>query len=997
MVTGKKVKVVGSANTYLFSVLFYNEQGKVIQLQQSNITNGTDITTTQYSWSGQPLVSVQKYDLAGASAQVTTDISLYKYDDLGRILGIDKKTANTLVNGNSMSAYKTIAASEYDKLGRVKIKKIAPAFNSNAGLETQQYDYNIRGWLLGVNRNYVGTIGQNGSAKFGFELGYDKLANSTGRNFLAAQYNGNIAGMIWKSDGDDVRRKYDFTYDAANRIMKSAFEQDDDHNSWNNTTINFTTQMGDGIDPALGYDANGNIKAMKQFGWKLGASSSTPIDDLTYNYKTSENSNKLLAVTESAAINTLDNKLGDFTDKNISPDDYDYDLNGNLIMDKNKSINAIVYNHLNKPQAVTVNAINSITYTYDALGNKLQKFVVENPSVANGNKTITRSFVYSGGIVYESKTTSPVNSPDTDFPLRPQTIANEEGRVRFKYENAAGAFEQANVSLFNDYFLKDHLGNVRMLLTDEIQKVMLYPAATLEDAPVSGSTAITTELIYYNIDQSKIVANPPGTTVYPNNNGNPPVNNNPYSNTVATTTKMYKTNATTNKVGLGATLKVMAGDKVNIYGKSYNIVPSGGTYNNPVTNVSVSEIIGFFTGTPLIAPKGISSGTITGQAAFPTTVLGLIGNQPPQSAYLPRASINWICFDEQFKYAGGGFDMVGASGGVKSHNATTIPTIPILKNGYIFIYVSNESNYDVFFDNLQVIHTPGPELEETHYYPFGLPMAGISSKASGSLINRLKFNGKEEQREEFSNGAGLDWLDYGARMYDNQTGRWMVPDPLAEKMRRWSPYGYAFDNPLRFIDPDGMQGQDVVVRNGAQQTVVLNLVNSLSRTQYKFDDAGKLVADKTAKVNEKGSATYSKAIDKAIDNHKKTISIEIGQTFIDKGAVKSVDKDAGGGVTSTPATKAVGPMVDTRNKVAGDPTVIISGNPNYNIAGQKPFSVVPDGPALILMHELIGHAIPIIMGIFNGNAITNENKVRTELKVGLRKEDPEHLESNFGH
>jgi RHS repeat-associated protein len=94
----------------------------------------------------------------------------------------------------------------------------------------------------------------------------------------------------------------------------------------------------------------------------------------------------------------------------------------------------------------------------------------------------------------------------------------------------------------------------------------------------------------------------------------------------------------------------------------------------------------------------------------------------------------------------------------------------------------------------------GTIIQEDSYYPYEMNMSGLSHSSSEDLPNKFLYNGKELQ-DDF----GLGWYDYGFRMYDPQLGRWHVPDPKAEKYTAWTPYNYALNNPLKYIDPLGLE------------------------------------------------------------------------------------------------------------------------------------------------------------------------------------------------
>ena len=120
----------------------------------------------------------------------------------------------------------------------------------------------------------------------------------------------------------------------------------------------------------------------------------------------------------------------------------------------------------------------------------------------------------------------------------------------------------------------------------------------------------------------------------------------------------------------------------------------------------------------------------------------------------------------------------------------------LTEEGYITL---SDSKYHYYLkdhqgNNRVVISQSGTVEETSHYYPFG----GVF--ASAGNVQPYKYNGKELDTKK-----GLNWYDYGARHYDAALGRFTTNDPLAEKYYSMSPYTYCADNPVKFIDPNGME------------------------------------------------------------------------------------------------------------------------------------------------------------------------------------------------
>ncbi len=774
-----------------------------------------------------------------------------------------------------------IAKNVYNELGQL-VDKNLHSTNGTQFRQNVDYRYNIRGWLSRINNSDL-TI-EEGETKdyFGMNLFYNSSAGTSNSSL----YNGNISAMKWSNSlGVNTIKEnaYNFSYDPLNRLLAANHQQSAVPGVW---TAGLYDENG------FTYDQNGNIKTLQRRG-----DNGVQIDNLVYNYGTTP-SNKLVYVSDNT-VNTTD-KLKGFKDGNTGTNDFTYDVNGNMLLDRNKGITSnIVYNHLNLPELVTRSTNNNVRYLYDATGAKrgqvvtmgnsqklteyVGPWVFENgeaqfvshaegrvalsstteiyshsfddatgitatagatllPETLNGEKYL--KVTGASGSSLASKGVNPIGGPFTvtagdRYKLRVKGYRNAQSVNLFVKGVSNLVWPGANLPatpineswaedtfvipagvtsitigvLWNstattgDYFylndleliklntstpeyqynLKDHLGNVRLTFTskDEVEA----NTATMETANANTEQS---QFLNYN-EAIKI-----NTTIFD------------HTNAGGTFYSTRLTGGTTNAItGLAKSLSVMPGDKIDIEVFAKYLDPNSANWTAAMTSF-MAAIAG---GT---APAGtVIDGGLPGSLGSSTFPFPGYLTHTGETGSNPKAYLNYLVFDNNFVYKTGGFRRLSTSA---RETGTDIPherlafdgvdQILIKEPGYVYIWLSNENatTVEVYFDDFKVTHTKSPVIQLDDYYPFGLTFNSYSRE--NSVANQYLYNGKEKQDE-----LDLGWLDYGARMYMPEIARWGAIDPLSEKMRRHSPYNYAFDNPIRFIDPDGQTPNDFTLLN----------------------------------------------------------------------------------------------------------------------------------------------------------------------------------------
>jgi RHS repeat-associated protein len=380
--------------------ILYDAKFRPIRSYTTNYLGGYTYTDSKRdAFSGLLQYTVQKHKRTSGDSELTVK-EVFTYSPQKRLL-----THTHQINGG---AEQLLADNTYDELGKLTSKKVG---NTSAmPLQNVNYTYNIRGWLTQINEIKALQKGTDPKDLFGFTVNYNTVDGST--SAASPLYNGNIAETFWSTatDGGFVRN-YGYKYDNLNRLKDATYQK--------------SGQLTGMYNENLSYDKNGNILNLSRYGDRDEQYLPIQIDNLEYGYAT--NSNKLMSVVDNS------NNTSGFKDGITTGDDYVYDANGNMTVDKNKNITSIVYNHLNLPTKI-IFPTGNIVYIYTASGQKVQKVVTENTTVTTTD--------YLGGYQYQNTVL--------------QYFPTVEGYVK----NTANVFSYV-------YNYTDHLGNTRLSYTKD--------------------------------------------------------------------------------------------------------------------------------------------------------------------------------------------------------------------------------------------------------------------------------------------------------------------------------------------------------------------------------------------------------------------------------------------------------------------------------------------------------------------------------------------------